>query len=60
MKKNRKKADTYRFNGYPHLQAGSIHSVQMADLESLIGTIDGEYARVEALLLEERTLLAAS
>ncbi len=36
MKKNRKKADTYRFNGYPHLQAGSIHSVQMADLESFV------------------------
>ena len=32
----------------------------LADAESLIETIDGEYARVEALLLEERTLLAAS
>ena len=32
----------------------------LADAESLIETIDGEYARVKALLLEERTLLAAS
>jgi hypothetical protein len=34
MKKNRKKADTYRFNGNPHLHSGSIHSVQIAELES--------------------------
>lgn len=36
MKTNRKKTDTYRFNGNPFLHAGSIHSVAMADLELLI------------------------
>jgi hypothetical protein len=44
MKKNRKKADTYRFNGYPHLQAGSIASVQMADLESFIKQFEAKFA----------------
>jgi hypothetical protein len=33
MNKNRKKADTYRFNGHPFLHVGSIHSVEMAELE---------------------------
>ena len=42
--KNRKKADTYRFNGYPHLQAGSIQSVQMADLESFIKQFEAKLA----------------
>lgn len=32
--KNRKKADTYRFNRHPHFRAGSIHSVEMAELEA--------------------------
>jgi HPt (histidine-containing phosphotransfer) domain-containing protein len=32
----------------------------LADAESLVEAIDGEYARLEALLLEERALLAAS
>jgi hypothetical protein len=36
MKKNRKTTDTYRFNGHPFFHAGSIHSVTIADLESLI------------------------
>jgi hypothetical protein len=36
MKKNRKKTDTYRFNGNPFLHEGSIHSVSMARLEVLI------------------------
>jgi hypothetical protein len=33
MAKNRKKTDTYRFNGNPSLQARSIHPVTMAELE---------------------------
>ena len=36
MKKNRRRVDTYRFNGNPFLHAGSIHSVTMAELESRI------------------------
>ena len=36
MKKNRKKADTYRFNGHPAFHAHSIHAVAIADLESRI------------------------
>lgn len=32
MKKNRKKADTYRFNGHPFLHAGSIHAVTIVTL----------------------------
>jgi hypothetical protein len=36
MKKNRKKADTYRLNGHPSLHAGSIRPVEMAGLEARI------------------------
>jgi hypothetical protein len=36
MKKNRKKAHKYRFNGHPSFHAHSIHSVTIADLESRI------------------------
>ncbi len=36
MTKNRKKSDTYRFNGYPHLNAGSIRSVEIKDLEVMV------------------------
>jgi hypothetical protein len=36
MKKNRKNADTYRFNGNPSLHAHSIQSVTIPDLESRI------------------------
>ncbi len=36
MKKNRKNADTYRFNGNPSIHAHSIHPVSIADLESRI------------------------
>jgi hypothetical protein len=36
MKKNRKKAETYRFNGHPHFHAGSVHSVEMAELEARV------------------------
>ncbi|OAI51279.1 hypothetical protein AYO44_05100 [Planctomycetaceae bacterium SCGC AG-212-F19] len=42
MKKNRKKADTYRFNGYPHLHTGSIQSVTMAELESRIKQLEAK------------------
>jgi hypothetical protein len=47
MKKNRKKADSYRFNGYPHLQPGSVDSVQMADLESMIKQFGAKLANPE-------------
>jgi hypothetical protein len=36
MRKNRKRADTYRFNGNPSLHAGSIHSVTIPELESWV------------------------
>jgi hypothetical protein len=42
MKKNRKKADTYRFNGSPYLHSGSIHSVTMADLELRIKELEAK------------------
>jgi hypothetical protein len=44
MKKNRKTADTYRFNGHPFLDAGSIHSVKIADLESHIKHFEAKLA----------------
>jgi hypothetical protein len=44
MKKNRKKADTYRFNGHPHFHADSIHSVTMADLELRIKQFEAKLA----------------
>ncbi len=44
MKKNRKKADTYRFNGHPYFHAGSIHSVDSADLEFRINEFEGKLA----------------
>lgn len=44
MKKNRKKADTYRFNGNPFLHAGSIHSVTMADLELRVKEFEAKLA----------------
>ena len=44
MKKNRKKADTYRFNGYPHLYSGSIRSVEMAELETLVKQFEAKLA----------------
>jgi hypothetical protein len=34
--KNRKKSETYRFNGYPHKNPKSIHSVTISDLKSYI------------------------
>jgi len=44
MKRNRKKNDTYRFNGHPFLHANSIHSVKIADLESSIGKLEAKLA----------------
>jgi hypothetical protein len=44
MKKNRKKAETYRFNGNPHMHAGSIHSVEMPDLEAHISQFEAKLA----------------
>ena len=36
MKKNRKKAHPYRFNGHPYFHADSIHAVEMAELEARV------------------------
>jgi hypothetical protein len=36
MRRNRKKVETYRFNGYPHLNSRSILSVRMAELAERI------------------------
>jgi hypothetical protein len=44
MKKNRKKADTYRFNGHPYFHADSIHSVEIADLEAQIKQFEAKLA----------------
>jgi hypothetical protein len=44
VKKNRKKAYTYRFNGHPFFHAGSIHSVTIADLESRIKEFEAKLA----------------
>jgi hypothetical protein len=41
---NRKKAEGYRFNGYPHLDAHSIYSVEIRDLESQIKTFTNKLA----------------
>ncbi len=44
MKKNRKKTDTYRFNGHPYFHARSIHSVEMADLEARVKEFEAKLA----------------
>lgn len=44
MKKNRKKADTYRFNGHPYFHSDSIHSIEMADLEARIKQFETKLA----------------
>ena len=44
MKKNRKKADTYRFNGNLFLHVGSIHSVTMVDLEARVKEFEAKLA----------------
>jgi hypothetical protein len=42
--KNRKKADTYRFNGHPSFHAGSIHSIQRAELEARVKQFEAKLA----------------
>jgi hypothetical protein len=42
--KNRKKADTYRFNGNPYLHTGSIQSVEMVDLEGMVKQFEAKLA----------------
>lgn len=44
MRKNRKKAEAYRFNGHPHLNPGSIHAVTIADLELEIRGFEAKLA----------------
>ena len=44
MKRNRKKADTYRFNGNPFLHSDSIHSVDMAELEAWVKQFEAKLA----------------
>lgn len=44
MKSNRKKTETYRFNGHPYFDARSIFSVKMADLEVLIEKFEAKLA----------------
>jgi hypothetical protein len=44
VKKNRKKAETYRFNGYPHSNPKSIHSVGISQLESWIKDYEAKLA----------------
>ncbi len=41
---NRKKTETYRFNGYPHLNAKSIRSFDISKLESIIGEFETKLA----------------
>ena len=36
------KAETYRFNGYPHCDPGSIHSVGIAELEGRIKELEAK------------------
>jgi hypothetical protein len=40
MKRNRKKVETYRLNGYPHLNTKSIHPVNIAELELRIAELE--------------------
>ena len=44
MKKNRKKSDTYRFNGHPYFHASSIFSVEIAELETRIKSYESKLA----------------
>ncbi len=41
---NRKKTETYRFNGYPHLNAKSIRSFDISKLESIIEEFETKLA----------------
>ena len=44
MKQNRKKTETYRFNGAPHANPKSIHAVTIADLEMRIVGLEAKLA----------------
>ena len=44
MKKNRKRADTYRFNGHPTFHAGSIDSVEMTALAAEVRKFEAKLA----------------
>jgi hypothetical protein len=44
MKGNRKKSETYRFNGNPFLDTHSIHSVEIADLERYVKELETKLA----------------
>jgi hypothetical protein len=44
MKKNRKKAETYRFNGNPFLHPRSIHPIRIEELEGLIKGFEAKLA----------------
>ena len=39
---NRKKTEAYRFNGYPHLNAKSIRSFEISELESIIAEFNAK------------------
>ena len=42
--RNREKIQSYRLNGYPHLDPSSIHSVAIADLKSQIRELEAKLA----------------
>jgi hypothetical protein len=44
MRRDTKKADTYRFNGNPHLHSGSIRPVTITDLEARIRELEAKLA----------------
>jgi hypothetical protein len=44
MKTNRKKTETYRFNGHPYFDASSIFSVKIAELEVRIKKYEAKLA----------------
>jgi len=46
---NRKKTETYRFNGYPHSNPGSIHSVGIAQLNFWIKEMESKLAGADDL-----------
>lgn len=44
MRRDPKKAGTYRFNGHPYIHTGSIRPVTIAELESRIRTFEAKLA----------------
>jgi hypothetical protein len=44
MKKNRKKSETYRFNGHPYFHAYSIFSVEIPELEARVKQLESKLA----------------